>query len=539
MHSISSAPLSVPGAVTQGRASSHRSSWLSSRRNQFHPEVRLTELDFFLYLTLVLDSMLGIMENKLLLVMATVFVLVCTSCENKEGSDFESLGLLLFSGGATGSPPVESFDWTERKVSFSEPMNVAVTPTLLGENYDGSTWVTIPTTGTTFQWQDSRTLSIKISWQRFPENAELRFTVSGLQDAGGTPIADKIDTFSTGFAATAYSFPDTAQAACYYFTNGIWNKDATCSAGTYAVNDPMYPLGQDAHYSNKPAARNYSGPVEHGTYAANYTTTDNTSGMVWKTCSEGQSGATCATGSATAMTWYNAINACAYLNSDNAGGGYGGRTNWRLPTIGELQTLPDYSIDFNTSLTGTIDSVAFPGIPQGNYWTATDVLTDHSRAWMSFFNSGGSGTPFPKSFSALYVRCVSSPASTARTFSRAGGTIKDNFTGLIWQACSMGQTSGSYCSGAITSASWINALVYCEGLNLAGRSDWRLPNINELKTLAEQNSTSNLYDPTALYWSSTSVPFNAEQAYGISFQFGHMFNISRNTAYSVRCVTGP
>ncbi|PKL32227.1 MAG: hypothetical protein CVV45_13835 [Spirochaetae bacterium HGW-Spirochaetae-10] len=418
-------------------------------------------------------------------------------------------------------------------------MNVAVTPTLLAENYDGSTWVTIPTTGTTFQWQDSRTLSIKISWQRFPENAELRFTVSGLQDAGGAPVADTVDVFTVGFAATAYSFPDTAQTACYYFTNGIWNKDSTCSAGTYAVNDPMYPLGQDAHYSNKPATRNYSGPVEHGTYAGDYTTTDNASGMVWKTCSEGQSGATCATGSATGMSWYNAVNACAYLNSDNAGSGYAGRTDWRLPTVAELQTLPDFSIDYNTSPTGMIDSVAFPGTPKGNYWSATDVRTDHGRAWILFFDIGRTGTPYGKSNSGLYVRCVSSPASTKRTFTRSGATSKDNSTGVIWQACSMGQTSGSACSGTITTTSWTGALTYCEDLNLAGRSDWRLPNINELITLSRQDAASTAYDPTAQYWSSTSSPYNSDEAYAISLNFGNVFSVSRNTAYSVRCVTGP
>ncbi len=67
-------------------------------------------------------------------------------------------------------------------------------------------------------------------------------------------------------------------------------------------------------------------------------------------------------------------------------------------------------------------------------------------------------------------------------------TINDGNTGLIWQKCSNG-LSGTGCSiGTAASLTWVNAISYCEGLTLGGRSNWRLPNINELKTIVLEST---------------------------------------------------
>jgi hypothetical protein len=73
-------------------------------------------------------------------------------------------------------------------------------------------------------------------------------------------------------------------------------------------------------------ARSYSGPTAHAVFTTDYTTTDNVTGLVWKTCNEGKTGAACA-GVATTYTWYDSINACSGLNAANAGSGYAGRTD--------------------------------------------------------------------------------------------------------------------------------------------------------------------------------------------------------------------
>ena len=70
-------------------------------------------------------------------------------------------------------------------------------------------------------------------------------------------------------------------------------------------------------------------------------------------------------------------------------------------------------------------------------------------------------------------------------FTSNGDTVKDNATGLIWQKCSKG-LSGLNCeSGSVDDLIWESAITYCEGLSLGNRTDWRLPNINELKSIVD------------------------------------------------------
>src|SRR5664280_1209916 len=73
-----------------------------------------------------------------------------------------------------------------------------------------------------------------------------------------------------------------------------------------------------------------------GTYNDNLdgTVTDMTTKLMWQQCSEGQSGASCATGTAGTYTWQLAINYCEGLT-------LGGFSDWRLPNFRELQSLTD------------------------------------------------------------------------------------------------------------------------------------------------------------------------------------------------------
>ncbi|MBK5969275.1 hypothetical protein CCR91_10945 [Thiorhodovibrio winogradskyi] len=63
------------------------------------------------------------------------------------------------------------------------------------------------------------------------------------------------------------------------------------------------------------------------------------------------------------------------------------------------------------------------------------------------------------------------------------GTVTDNVTGLVWQ-----QSPDTNGDGVITAADKFNqadAASYCENLTLAGRSDWRLPDIKTLYSLID------------------------------------------------------
>ncbi|MBF0606314.1 MAG: DUF1566 domain-containing protein [Magnetococcales bacterium] len=103
-------------------------------------------------------------------------------------------------------------------------------------------------------------------------------------------------------------------------------------------------------------------------------------------------------------------------------------------------------------------------------------------------------------------------------------TVTDNLTGLVWTKNAGTPTVGS-CTGGYMN--WQGALNYVACLNTAnylGYTDWRLPNINELESLAnlgQANMTTwlisqgftNVFAQSSLYWSSTSYANDTSYAW--------------------------
>ena len=84
----------------------------------------------------------------------------------------------------------------------------------------------------------------------------------------------------------------------------------------------------------------------------------------------------------------------------------------------------------------------------------------------------------------------------------------------------------------------------CEALNLASHSDWRLPNVKELRTLVDNTkSAAPVIDAAAFpstqssgYWSSTVYAPNTTYAWNVSFYLGYVSNFNQTFTYYVRCV---
>jgi len=73
-------------------------------------------------------------------------------------------------------------------------------------------------------------------------------------------------------------------------------------------------------------------------------------------------------------TWADAKAYCSGLSSNGTG--------WRVPAIGELQTIVDESTN------PSIDGAAFPMTPSEYFWSSAAVVEDPSRAWTCFFTNG-------------------------------------------------------------------------------------------------------------------------------------------------------
>lgn len=130
------------------------------------------------------------------------------------------------------------------------------------------------------------------------------------------------------------------------------------------------------------------------------------------------------------------------------------------------------------------------------------------------------------------------------------GTILDQKSGLVWQKCASGQGSAgdSYtacATGTATTYTWVNALAYCNTLNLNGITGWRLPSVKELVSLVDYSrsaapATDTAFFPstTGNYWTSTNHPSGSyrDQAYLIAFNAGTYDAAVKTTVARVRCV---
>ena len=117
---------------------------------------------------------------------------------------------------------------------------------------------------------------------------------------------------------------------------------------------------------------------------------------------------------------------------------------------------------------------------------------------------------------------------------------------------------------APNSMTWDEAKQYCKNLDEGGHNDWRLPNIDELRTLikapetisggkcqisekagklASEDHTNDCIcrsklDDTGQFWSSSVLSGDSDFAWDVSFNLGFVYHSRKNAANSIRCVRG-
>ncbi len=111
------------------------------------------------------------------------------------------------------------------------------------------------------------------------------------------------------------------------------------------------------------------------------TVTDNLTCLMWDRDADGPQ--------SIKRTWADALNDCGTST-------VGGHNDWRLPNIGELQSLVHYGVDVpavpNTAGTGqwtdnpTPDP--FSDVQSSGYWSSTTTATSTTNAWYVYFNVG-------------------------------------------------------------------------------------------------------------------------------------------------------
>ena len=121
---------------------------------------------------------------------------------------------------------------------------------------------------------------------------------------------------------------------------------------------------------------------------------------------------------------------------------------------------------------------------------------------------------------------------TPRFKDNGNGTIKDNLTGLIWLKNANCANTTTTWQGALNFVAGINDGTHncgdTSGKNGSHRTDWRLPNRNELTSqldlgtfspaLPSNHPFSNFQ--ASFYWSSTTFAFDSNFAWFVDFNAG-------------------
>jgi len=286
-------------------------------------------------------------------------------------------------------------------------------------------------------------------------------------------------------AAYPAEVPRTGQTACYDINGAV----ITC-AGT----------GQDG---DKLAGVAWPNPrfVDNG----DGTVTDKLTGLEWTKDANPAGGY---------KTWQDSLDYVKTLTT-------GGHTDWRVPNINEIGSLispqlspalpqdhpftnvPEYiwsstnSVGDHTSASGTGKVCAwFVGVSEGYIGEFVKMNSDPASVWpvrTGLCGGGNSTICLPKTgqttcydASGTVISCVGTGQDgdiqagvawpSPRFVDNGDGTVLDKLTGLEW-------TKDAYPAGVYYG--WQQGFDYVKTLNTGGHTDWRVPNVYELRSLAD------------------------------------------------------
>jgi uncharacterized protein DUF1566/List-Bact-rpt repeat protein len=344
----------------------------------------------------------------------------------------------------------------------------------------------------------------------------------------------------------AITLPRTGQYLCYD------------SAGTEI---PCAGTGQDGDIQ---AGKPLSVPrfLDNG----DQTMTDKHTGLIWTKDANAPGHIVCGPG--TTKTWQGALNYVDCLNSNN----YLNHNDWRLPNRKELMSIVDrQQADSSTWLL----SQGFNYVQPGAYWSSTTSAYWTGSAWYVHIRLGyASFGPMDldnikiNEFNVWPVRgdnvggdvqlprtgqsnCYNSTGTVidcatlgqtqdaamnkgvawdaaSRFTDNSNGTITDNLTGLIWlQNANCTATVGGIAKSD-GSLNWASALTWSNNLTSgncgltdgSAAGDWRLPNVEELESLAD-----------FFQFNITGHPFSNVQSPYYSSSSSYVYNNTYNNAW--------
>lgn len=245
----------------------------------------------------------------------------------------------------------------------------------------------------------------------------------------------------------------------------------------------------------------------------------------------------------TGLLWQRAA-ASEQIKADVAGNAcdelaLAGFTDWRLPQLMELVSLIDHASDAAPGTVKTTD--AFSDSGPYDFWSSS-LFGDATGRWLASLSGGYIDAP--SAAASARVRCVRThevraTGSEHYTASGSGedGTVRDNWTGLIWHARA---TASEY--------SFAEAAAFCADSTLDG-GGWRVPSARELITLTDRSSEQDLKIDDGFFsgterntWTSSPSRLLNASAWFVDFQLAKLDDLMVtggdlvDQKFSVRCV---
>lgn len=255
-------------------------------------------------------------------------------------------------------------------------LSAALTGTQHVNIYDGNTQFVAYATASGTSWTFTPASPLSAGAHSF--TAEVG---DGVGNTGARSAAYVINVKAA--TPTTGKLPDTGITAAQCYAAGSDALVSCTSAAAIALNPKQDGMvGRDVTSpSNTDGKLGFSYSTV-GSYSKEECVKDNITGLIWE--GKPATGLRAAANSYTNIGNNSANDASTYVAAVNAAK-LCGYSDWRLPTVDELQGIVDYGVAYPGP---TIDGTWFPNTQQWVYWSSTGYAGDSGSAWVVFFGDG-------------------------------------------------------------------------------------------------------------------------------------------------------